>query len=78
MYHPLFIDPSKLKDADIEAKISDLSRKYNLSAKMGNFELCDQMVLIIEELRLEMRDRQAKRASQRVNNTTLDKLVKID
>lgn len=78
MYHPLLMEPSKLKDADIEAKITDLSRKYNLAARMGNFELCEQMVMIIEALRLEMRDRQAKRSSQKVNNTTLDKLVKID
>jgi hypothetical protein len=78
MYHPLFIDPVKLKDADIDAKILDLSKKYNMASRMGNIDLCGQIALIIEELKVEMAERHANRIKQPVNNKNLEKLIKTD
>lgn len=76
MYHPLLPDPKTLKDVDIHTKISDISRKYNIAARMGNIELCQQMSLIIEALQVELSERASSRSRKIVNNTPLDKLIK--
>lgn len=78
MYHPLLTDPKTLKDIDIQSKISDISAKYNIAARMGNIELCQQMSLIIEALQIELSERATSRSRKIVNNTPLDKLVKTD
>lgn len=78
MFHPLLPDSSNLRDNDIQQRITDATRKYNISVKLGNIELCQQMSIIIEELQIELRERYAKKSSTTVNNTPLDKLVKID
>lgn len=78
MFHPLSPDSTNLRDTDIQQKITDATRKYNISSRLGNFDLCNQLSMIIEELQMELRERYTKKSSTTVNNTSLDKLVKID
>lgn len=78
MYHPLLASTNDLRDTDIQQKITDASRKYNIAARIGNAEVCGQLALIIEELQIELRERYAKKSTTTVNNTPLEKLVKID
>ena len=77
MYHPLNQDPKNLKDLDIEAKLTEANKKYNIAAKMGNTAACQQIQLIIEELRMELSERRAKQAEKTVNNVQLDKLINV-
>ena len=78
MYHPLLMNTANLKDSDIEAKVADLSKKFNIASRMGNPELCSQIALIIEELKVEMSERHTKKINQTINNKNLTQLVKID
>jgi hypothetical protein len=78
MFHPLSPDSTNLRDTDIQQKITEATRKYNISARLGNIDLCNQLSMIIEELQVELRERYTKKSSTTVNNTPLDKLVKID
>lgn len=78
MYHPLLSSTTNLRDTDIQQKITEASRKYNIASRMGNAELCGQLAIIIEELQIELRERYSKKSSTTVNNTPLEKLVKID
>lgn len=78
MFHPLLADISTLRDTDIQQRITDATRKYNIATKLGSMDACSQLAIIIEELQIELRERYSKKASAVVNNTQLDKLVKID
>lgn len=71
MYHPIFLDPTKLRDSDIESKISELSRKYNLAIDLGKYDVGEQIVLIIDQLKEEQAAR--RRAKEQKNNTELIK-----
>ena len=55
--HPLAEDYSKLKDAEIEARISDLGKKYWQSANPG---VQNQISMFLDLYREELRSRQAK------------------
>lgn len=57
MFNPLFPNVAKLKDADIEAKLSDLNKKYMIAARSGNGALADQIVVMINHYKDEQRRR---------------------
>jgi predicted transcriptional regulator of viral defense system len=77
MYHPLQQDPKQLKDLDIESKLSDANKKYNIAARMGNQEACQQIQLIIEQLSIELSERRAKQSEKTLNNVQLNKLINV-
>jgi len=80
MYNPLLEDLTKLKDADLESKIIDLSRKYSLAARFGYNDVVPQIVVILSAYRDEMNRRQAetlKKASKN-SNRDLDGLIKVN
>lgn len=76
MLHPLVPDISALKDAEIESKISDLSKKYWMT---HNPNVQQQMALILEMYQEEMRNRRAKMWNQQYQNRDkgLDDLIKV-
>jgi hypothetical protein len=58
MYNPLLGDATKLKDADLESKILDLSKKYSISARMGHGAVCEQIISALAMYKDEMYRRQ--------------------
>jgi hypothetical protein len=73
--HPLAEDYSKLKDAEIEARISDLGKKYWQSNNPG---VQNQISMFLDLYREELRSRQAKMWQQTQNSSSgLDKLINI-
>ena len=75
--HPLVNDLSSLKDADLEAKINDLTRKYSMTY---NFQVQQQIVLVLDTYKEELNNR--RRAewenTMELRNKDLDKLIKVD
>jgi hypothetical protein len=73
--HPLAEDFSKLKDSEIENKISDLSKKYWLTT---NPNVQHQISLFLDVYREELRNRQAKLWQQhQTKSPELDKLINV-
>ncbi len=80
MYNPLLEDLTKLKDADIEAKIIELGRKYSIAARYGYNDTLPQIASILASYRDEMNRRQfesLKKASKN-SNKDLDGLIKVN
>lgn len=75
MYHPIFIEPKKLRDSDIESKILDLTKKYNLVMNMGKIDIGEQIVLIIDQLKAEQQERNRLKL-QKVNQNSINGLIK--
>jgi hypothetical protein len=75
--HPLLDNLSNLKDAELEQKIFDLSKKYFMTS---NTEVKGQMVMVLDGLKEEMnKRRQAQLATMLANrDKTLDKLIKVN
>jgi hypothetical protein len=75
--HPLLDNLSNLKDAELEQKIFDLSKKYFMTS---NTEVKGQMVMVLDGLKEEMnKRRQAQLATLLANrDKTLDKLIKVN
>ncbi len=75
--HPLIGDLSSLKDSEVEAKLSELTRKYFASQ---NFELKNQIAMALDTYREEMAKRQrlAYEKMMSTRNKDLDKLIKVN
>jgi hypothetical protein len=80
MFHPLLENPTKLKDQELENKILDLTRKYHIAASMGQGQVCQQVVIILETLKEEQRKRQqaAMQDGMKKQNKDLDDLINVD
>jgi len=73
--HPLAEDYSKLKDSEIEARISDLGKKYWQSS---NTSVQSQIAMFLDLYREELRNRQAKIWQQHQTKAPeLDKLINV-
>jgi hypothetical protein len=74
--HPLIGDLSSLKDADLENKINDLTRKY---FSTHNFEVQSQIVLVLDTYKEELNKRRAAEYNKMMNNRDkgLDKLINV-
>ncbi len=75
--HPLIDDLSNLKDGELEAKISELSKKY---FSTHSFELRTQICMILDTYKEELAKRQkdAFDKMMQTRNKDLDKLIKVD
>lgn len=80
MYNPLMEDPSKLKDADLEAKILDLSQKYSIAARTGMNQVIPQILTTLEMYKIEQskRNQTALQTTARKTNGNLDDLINVD
>lgn len=77
MMHPLAEDYSKLKDAEIESRLQDLSKKY---FQTSNSALKQQIAIFIDIYRTELSARRAKAIEQQYQkrDKDLDKLIKVN
>lgn len=71
---------SELKDTDIESKISELSRKYSIAARMGYGDACSQLLLAIDGYKSEMQRRLLEKQKVSVKNQDrdLDDLINVN
>ena len=74
MNHPLVEDYKTLSDVELGEKLDSLNRKYWMT---NNEAVRSQMVLIIDELRLEAERRRNLEKDPQEENKTLDDLIKI-
>ena len=74
--HPLAEDFSQLKDAEIETRVSELSKKYWQSS---NPSIQNQISLFLDLYNEELRSRRAKMWQQQYQNRDkgLDKLITV-
>jgi len=80
MFHPLIGDLKKIKDQDLENKLTDLNKKYNLAASMGQGGICSQILSVIEMYREELQNRQAAsmKSAMKKQNKDLDDLINVE
>jgi len=76
MFHPLAEDFSQLKDADIEQKVQDLSKKYWQAA---NPAVKQQISIFLDIYKTELSTRRAKVMQQEYQkrDKDLDNLIKV-
>lgn len=76
MMHPLAEDYSQLKDAEIESRLQDLSKKY---FQTNNSAVKQQISIFIDIYRTELSARRAKAIQQQYQkrDKDLDKLIKV-
>lgn len=79
MFNPLMQDLSKLKNDDLENKITELMKKYHLAARFGQGTVCGQISVLLEAYREEQQRRyilaEQKLAKQ---NKNLDDFINVD
>ena len=76
--HPLVGDLSELKDAEIENKIQELTKKYFMSY---NIDLRMQVAAVLEMYQEELSVRRAKLWKTQMENNSnkgLDKLINVN
>ena len=75
--HPLINNLSEMKDAEIEAKISDLGKKYFMSNNIG---LREQIAAVLDTYKEEMANRRRNEWQKMQENREkgLDKLININ
>ena len=74
--HPLSGDLRGLKDADLDTKISDLTKKYFMTQNPG---IREQMASLLEDYRMERnrRDQAALEKMMANRDKSLDKLINV-
>lgn len=72
MYNPLLGDASKLKDADLDNKILDLTKKYHIAARMGHGAVCDQIISALNMYKEEQYRRQVEATQKLVKKQDKD------
>ena len=75
--HPLIGDLASLKDAEIETKINDLSKKYFATY---NVDVRQQIVMVLETYKEELNNRRQREYEKMMQsrNKDLDKLINVD
>ena len=74
MLHPLDDDLYIYNNQQLESKIADLTKKF---VRQRNPQVKDQMVLLINSYKMELRERIQKEQRQKTN-LDLDKLINIE
>ena len=74
--HPLVSDLSGLKTAELESKISELTRKYFTAP---NPDVRQQIIMILDTYKEELAKRQLEEYNKMMNsrNKDLDKLINV-
>ena len=72
--HPLVSDLSGLKDQEIHNKINDLTKKYFMT---HNPDVQRQIANVLDELRIELQDRNRRLIEEQMKDKNLDSLIKL-
>jgi hypothetical protein len=76
-FHPLEGDLSQMKDAEIEAKVVELNKKYYQAARLGNPQLLTQVATFVTIYKEEMSKRYLAKSRGQLDND-LDQLINVD
>jgi len=74
--HPLLGSLEKMSDNELEQKLSDVNKRY---WQTSNFEVREQIIMVIDAYKLELESRRIKQRieSQQNGNSGLDNLINI-
>ena len=72
--HPLVSDLSGLKDQEVHSKINDLTKKYFMTR---NPDVQRQIANVLDELRIELSERNRRLIDQQMKDKNLDNLIKL-
>ena len=80
MFNPLLPNLSEVKDADIDTKINELTRKYFQAARFGQGQLAQQVLVTLEAYKSEQQNRHtaSQKAMMERQNKDLDDLIKVN
>lgn len=79
MYNPLIKDLSKLKNDDIDLKISELLKKYTIAARLGQGGVCEQISVVLEHYKSEQQKRyQDSQKKLQEKNKDFDDFINVD
>jgi len=81
MFNPLLPDLSKLKEQDLESKISDLSKKYFIALKLGQVQAAQQIAVTLDAFKMEQQRRQIKSRedlSKKTQEGGMEDLINVD
>lgn len=78
MFNPLLPDLSKLKNDEIDLKITELMKKYFIAARSGQGVVCDQISIILEQYKHEQKRRYIELTSKNIKNSNLDDFINVD
>lgn len=76
MEHPLIDSIDHLSMEEISAKMSELTRKMNIAAKMGNGHLCNQIRMALETYQNKYQEK--LRASYKNNGQDFSDWINIE
>ena len=79
MFNPLLGNPADLKDADLEARINELTRKYTIAARTGMNQVLPQLAIALNLYREELtkRGQESLKTTARKANGNLDDLINV-
>jgi hypothetical protein len=79
MFNPLLGDLTQIKDQELESRMTDLNKKYNIALRMGNSAIAMQIVVVLESIREEILRRQQEASKKLLakQNKDLDGLINI-
>lgn len=80
LFNPLLGNPADLKDAELEAKINELTRKYTIAARTGMNQVLPQLAVVLEMYRGELtkRGQESLKSTSRKTNGNLDDLINVE
>jgi hypothetical protein len=78
MFHPLEGDLRELSDAEVEAKLLELNKKFSMAARLGNQEVLTQIGTFVTIYREEMSKRYQKAKALQDAEADLDSLINVD
>lgn len=81
MYNPLLGNPAALKDAELEERVLELTKKYTIAARTGMNQVMPQILVALNTYREELSRRSAealRNAGKKGNNGNLDDLINIE
>ena len=80
MFNPLLGNPADLKDADLEARINELTRKYTIAARTGMNQVLPQLAIALDLYREELtkRGQESLKTTARKANGNLDDLINVE
>lgn len=78
MFHPFQEDVTQLKDPDLDLKIQEVTKKYFMAQRMGNYQLLTQLETFVNIYREEQRRRLLTKNQPNKLDDDLDQLINVD
>jgi len=79
MFNPLLPDITKIKNEDLENKITELMKKYTMALSFGQGTVANQILIILESYKAEQQRRYIETHKKLINqNKNLDDYINVD